>query len=75
MIGLGEDYIWALIVELAWLGDGSDARFTLAFGLWGRWGHIVIFADNRGCGGIGMDWLDFLAGLPGLTSKAGKIGG
>jgi hypothetical protein len=44
MIGLGEDDIWAIVVELAGLGDGGDA----VFGSWVGRSHAFIFADVAG---------------------------
>jgi len=41
VIGLGEDNIWAVVVELAGLGDGGDA----VFGSWAWRSHASIFAD------------------------------
>jgi hypothetical protein len=42
VIGLSEDHVWAFVIELAGLGDGSDA----GFGLWRLRGHASIFADE-----------------------------
>jgi hypothetical protein len=43
MIGLGEDYVWAVVVELAGLGDRSDS----IIGIWNGRSHVSIFADAR----------------------------
>jgi hypothetical protein len=40
MIGLGEDDVWAVVVELTGFGDG---RFAI-LGLWCDGGHASIFA-------------------------------
>jgi hypothetical protein len=42
VIGLGENDVWAFVIELARLGDGGDS----VFGIWGRQGHASIFADG-----------------------------
>jgi len=51
MVGLGEDYVWAVVIELAGFGRGRDAGFRS-----GRLrGHASIFADGglqRDCGSI-----------------------
>ena len=44
MIGLGEDDIWAFVVDLAGLRDGGDA----VFGSWVGRSHPFIFADVAG---------------------------
>ena len=44
VVGLSEDYVWAVVVELTRLGDGGDA----VFGGWVGRGHNSIFADVAG---------------------------
>jgi hypothetical protein len=62
MIGLCEDYVWAVVVELAWLGDRSDS----IVGIWNGRSHVSIFADSR-AGEMGVPWRLLIGQCKGLV--------